>query len=110
MRQQQINHSLRTIDKIQFEGKGSNNPLAFKWYDENRMVAGKTLKDHFKFAMAYWHTLCNTGDDPFGALPKLLHGIKMKMLLQEQKIKWMPDLSSCRNLAFLITVFMMWIW
>lgn len=55
------------IDKIKFEGRESDNPLAFKWYDENRIVAGKSLKDHFKFAMAYWHTLCNKGGDPFGA-------------------------------------------
>lgn len=54
------------IDKIKFEGKESDNPLAFKFYDENRIVAGKTMKEHFKFAMAYWHTLCNTGGDPFG--------------------------------------------
>ena len=57
----------KNIDKIKFEGRESNNPLAFKWYDENRVVAGKTLKEHLRFAMAYWHTLCNTGDDPFGA-------------------------------------------
>ena len=57
----------KDIDKIKFEGRESDNPLAFKWYDENRIVAGKSLKDHFKFAMAYWHTLCNKGGDPFGA-------------------------------------------
>jgi len=55
-----------TVDKIKFEGRESNNPLAFKWYDESRIVAGKTLKEHFKFSMAYWHTLVNTGGDPFG--------------------------------------------
>ncbi|KOS05667.1 xylose isomerase [Flavobacterium akiainvivens] len=56
----------KSVDKIKFEGRESDNPLAFKWYDENRVVAGKTLKEHFKFAMAWWHTLCNTGSDPFG--------------------------------------------
>ncbi len=54
------------IDKIKFEGKESDNPLAFKYYDENRIVAGKTMKEHFKFAIAYWHTFCGTGADPFG--------------------------------------------
>ena len=54
------------IDKIKYEGKESDNPLAFKYYDENKVVAGKTMKEHFKFAVAYWHTLCNTGGDPFG--------------------------------------------
>lgn len=54
------------IDKIKYEGKESDNPLAFKFYDEHRIVAGKTMREHFKFAMAYWHTMCNTGGDPFG--------------------------------------------
>ena len=54
------------IGKIQFEGKDSKNPLAFKWYDENKMVAGKSMKDHFRFAIAYWHSFCGDGNDPFG--------------------------------------------
>jgi xylose isomerase len=54
------------IGKIKFEGRDSDNPLAFKWYDENKMIAGKKLKDHVKFAVAYWHSFCNTGGDPFG--------------------------------------------
>ncbi|MBN2279138.1 MAG: xylose isomerase [Candidatus Marinimicrobia bacterium] len=54
------------INKIQFEGPDSDNPLAFKYYDENKVVAGKTMKDHFRFAIAYWHTFCGTGEDPFG--------------------------------------------
>lgn len=54
------------IGKIKFEGAQSDNPLAFKWYDENRVVAGKTMKEHLRFAVAYWHTFCGTGGDPFG--------------------------------------------
>ena len=54
------------IGKIAFEGRESDNPLAFKFYDENKVVAGKTMKEHFRFAIAYWHTLCGTGGDPFG--------------------------------------------
>ncbi|WP_066633465.1 xylose isomerase [Labilibacter marinus] len=54
------------IDKIKFEGPESKNPLAFKWYDENRVVAGKTMKEHLRFAIAYWHTFCGDGGDPFG--------------------------------------------
>ncbi len=54
------------IGKIKFEGKDSKNPLAFKYYDENQEVGGKSLKDHFRFAVAYWHTLTGTGGDPFG--------------------------------------------
>lgn len=54
------------IGKINYEGRDSKNPLAFKWYDENKIVAGKSLKDHFRFAVAYWHTFCGDGGDPFG--------------------------------------------
>jgi xylose isomerase len=55
-----------SIGKIKFEGRESENPLAFRFYDENRVVAGKTMKEHFKFAIAYWHSFCATGADPFG--------------------------------------------
>jgi xylose isomerase len=54
------------IDKIPFEGKESDNPLAFKFYDPEKKVAGKAMKDHLRFAVAYWHTFCGTGGDPFG--------------------------------------------
>jgi xylose isomerase len=54
------------IGKIKFEGRKSDNPLAFKWYDENQAVGGKTMKDHLRFAVCYWHTFCGTGGDPFG--------------------------------------------
>lgn len=55
------------IPKIAFEGKTSNNPLAFKYYNPDQVVAGKTLREHFKFAIAYWHSFCGQGSDPFGA-------------------------------------------
>jgi len=54
------------IGKISYEGPESKNPLAFKYYNETRIVAGRTMKDHFRFSVAYWHTFCNAGDDPFG--------------------------------------------
>ena len=54
------------IGKIKFEGKESKNPLAFRYYDAEKVVYGKKMKDWFKFAMAYWHTLCGDGGDPFG--------------------------------------------
>ena len=58
------------ISKIPFEGRESDNPLAFKYYDENRMVGDKTMRDHFRFAVAYWHTMRGTGVDPFGSPTK----------------------------------------
>ncbi len=54
------------IGKIQFEGPDSDNPLAFRWYDESMIIGEKTLKEQLRFAIAYWHTFCGTGADPFG--------------------------------------------
>ena len=54
------------ISPIAFEGQTSENPLAFKWYDKNRMVAGKRMEDHLRFAVCYWHSFCWDGRDPFG--------------------------------------------
>jgi xylose isomerase len=55
------------IGKIAYEGPKSGNPLAFKYYDADKKVAGKAMKDHLRFAVAYWHSFCNDGTDQFGA-------------------------------------------
>ena len=54
------------IGKIAYEGQKSDNPLAYRWYDENRVIAGKTMKEHLRFAVAYWHSFNGSGADPFG--------------------------------------------
>lgn len=61
------NEFFKGIGNIKFEGTESDNPLAFRWYDAERVVAGKKLKDHLRFAGAYWHSFCGNGADPFGA-------------------------------------------
>lgn len=58
------------IKKIQYEGPESKNPMAFHYYDAERMVAGKKMKDWMRFAMAWWHTLCAEGGDQFGGASK----------------------------------------
>lgn len=55
------------IPKIKFEGEKSDNNLAFRFYDENKVVLGKTMKEQLKFALSYWHTLCGGGKDMFGS-------------------------------------------
>lgn len=55
------------IEKIKFEGKESKNPLAFKFYNPDQMVNGKTMREQLRFAVSYWHTLCGSGADMFGA-------------------------------------------
>jgi len=54
------------IGKIKFEGKESKNPMAFRYYNPEKVVYGKTMAEWFKFSMAWWHTLCAEGGDPFG--------------------------------------------
>ena len=54
------------ISKIQFEGPQSKNPLAFRHYNPAEKIEGKSMKDHFRFSVAYWHTFRGTGSDPFG--------------------------------------------
>jgi xylose isomerase len=58
------------IGQIKFEGRESDNPLAFKYYDAKRKVGKKTMEEHLRFAIAYWHTFGGTGGDPFGAPTK----------------------------------------
>ena len=54
------------ITGVKYEGPESDNPLSFQWYDENRIIGGKTMKDHLRFACAYWHSFNGDGSDPFG--------------------------------------------
>ena len=56
----------KNIDEINFEGLDSDNPLSFKYYDEDKQVLGKTMKEHLRFATCYWHTFTWPGLDPFG--------------------------------------------
>ena len=78
-----------TIGKIQFEGKESDNPLAFRYYDPNRVVAGKTMKEHFKFAIP------SAAPVATHLVQALLYTLGMQVLtpFSGLKIKWMPPLS-----------------
>jgi xylose isomerase len=64
------NQFFKSIPQIKFEGNDSRNPLAFKYYDAKRKVGNKTMAEHLRFAVAYWHTFCGNGGDPFGAPTK----------------------------------------
>ncbi len=58
--------SFPQVTKIAFEGSKSRNPLAFKHYNAVEIVEGKTMREHLRFAVVYWHTFRGTGSDPFG--------------------------------------------
>jgi xylose isomerase len=55
-----------SLSPVRFEGPQSKNPLSFRWYDKDRLVAGRRMEDHLRFAVCYWHSLCWPGTDPFG--------------------------------------------
>ena len=82
----------KSIPQIKYEGRESDNPLAFRWYDENKVVAGKTMKEYLRFACAYWHSFCKLAVILL-ANPPFFPGMKKPMLLKEQKIKWMRHLN-----------------
>jgi xylose isomerase len=78
------------IGKIKYEGKGSDNPLAFKYYNPDELVAGKRMEDHLRFAVAYWHTFQGTGTDPFGPVGTAVRpwdGVTDKMELAKRKVE-----------------------
>ena len=55
------------VEKIRYEGPDTKNPLAFRWYDEDELIEGQTMREHMRFSVVYWHTFRGTGSDPFGA-------------------------------------------
>ncbi|HUX56366.1 MAG TPA: xylose isomerase [Bacteroidales bacterium] len=65
------NEAYPGIGEIKFEGIKSKNPLAFRWYNPEEVVSGKKMKDHLRFAVAYWHSFCGDGSDPFGNATRL---------------------------------------
>jgi len=87
------------IGKIKFEGKGTDNPLAFQYYNADEIVAGKRMEDHLRFAVAYWHTFQATGTDPFGVGTAIRpwDGITDKMELARLKVE--ANFEFCEKLG-----------
>ncbi len=76
-----------SVEKIKFEGKESKNPLAFRYYNPEKVVYGKTMAEWFKFSMAWWHTLCADGGDPFGGQTQVHPWVGAADALQAAKDK-----------------------
>ena len=87
----------KNINSIKFEGKESDNPLAYKYYDPDRKVMGKSLRDHFKFAMCYWHSMNDNGTDPFGRLTNLYPWNQEKDVLKQAK-----NINKTKNLFIIL--------
>lgn len=94
------------IGKIKFEGTSSYNPLAYRYYDAERIVLGKPMKEWLKFAMAWWHTLCAEGGDQFGGGTKNSRGMRERPHSNVLKTRLTQVLKSWRNSESSISVFM----
>lgn len=81
------NEYFPNVSKIKYEGPDSDNPFAFTYYDENRSVAGKTMKEHFRFAVAYWHSFFSENSDPFGAGTRVFPWDKTSDPLENAKFR-----------------------
>lgn len=81
------NEYFPTVDKIEYEGPDSDNPFSFKYYNEDQVVAGKTMKEHFRFAIAYWHSFCNENNDPFGTGTRIFPWDKTSDPLENAKYR-----------------------
>ncbi len=77
----------KDIPEIKYEGPESDNPLAFRWYDENRVVAGKSMKEILRFACAYWHSFNGNGSDPFGEATHLFPWDRKADVIERAKDK-----------------------
>ncbi|MFI3285060.1 MAG: xylose isomerase [Rikenellaceae bacterium] len=75
------------VGKIAFEGKESKNPLAYRYYDAEKVVYGRKMKDWFRFSMAWWHTLCADGADQFGGGTQIHPWIEGSTALEVAKNK-----------------------
>lgn len=75
------------IGRIKYEGKESDNPLAYRWYEEDKVVAGKSMKEWLRFACAYWHSFCGSGADPFGEPTHLFPWNEKKDAVERAKDK-----------------------
>lgn len=75
------------IDKIKYEGPDSKNPMAFRWYDADRMIGGKSMKEILRFAIAYWHSFCADGSDQFGGATHAFPWQKIADPVEQAKAK-----------------------
>jgi xylose isomerase len=81
------NEYFKGIGTIHYEGRDSDNPLAFRYYNPDQIVGGKTMREHLRFAVCWWHTLCGTGGDPFGPGTKAFPWLAAKDPIQQAKDK-----------------------
>ncbi len=89
----------KEVKKVVYEGSGSDNPLAFKYYNPDEVVLGKTMREHLRFAAAYWHTFQATGVDPFGAGTAIRPWDNVTDKMELAKIKVYANFEFCEKLG-----------
>ncbi len=89
----------KEVQKIEFEGSRSDNPLAFKYYNPEEVVAGKKMEDHLRFAVAYWHTFQGTGADPFGVGTAVRPWDNVTDKMELAKLKVEANFELCEKLG-----------
>ena len=82
-----MNDFFKDVKKIPYEGSTSKNPLAFKHYNADEKIGEKTMKDHLRFSVAYWHTMTGTGSDPFGSGTMVRHWDDVSDVMEKAKIR-----------------------
>ena len=90
----------KNIGQIKFEGKKSDNPLTYKYYNPDQQVMGKSMREHFKFAMAYWHSMNDNGADPFGRITNYYPWNKEAGILQQAKNRADAAFESLEKMGF----------
>lgn len=89
----------KNISKIKYEGKCSDNPFAFKYYNPDEVIGGKTMKEHLRFAVAYWHTFQGTGSDPFGPGTAVRPWDSVTNAMDLAKVKMEANFEFCEKLG-----------
>ena len=92
---------------IEYEGADSENPYAFKYYNPDEFVGGKTMKEHLRFAVAYWHTFDADGKDPFGDGTMFRAWNRLTHPLDKAKARAEAAFEFLKSSACPISVFMM---
>ncbi len=89
----------KDVRKIKYEGGGTDNPLAFRYYNEDEVVAGKKMSEHLRFAVAYWHTFQATGIDPFGSGTAVRPWDTISDKMELAKVKVEANFELCEKLG-----------
>lgn len=94
-----MNEYFKDVPAIPYEGANSKNPLSFKYYNAEEKINGKTMKDHLRFSVAYWHTMTGTGTDPFGSATMIRPWDDESNPMEKAKVRMMVNFEFIEKLG-----------